>query len=81
ATVPYEWPLLRYETLAGEFSSDLFSLNTSGFSNPTGRGHFEIVQMEYAGADWLAIGYVPEPGAWLLLLSALACGILVRRGK
>ncbi len=81
ATEPYEWPFLRYETLAGEFSADLFSLDSSAFSNPTGRGYFQILQMQYNGGDWLAIGYVPEPGAWLLLLSALACGLLVRRRK
>ncbi len=81
ATVPDEWPFLRYETLAGDFSGDLFSVDSSQFSNPTGQGHFRVVQMEYEGADWLAIGYVPEPGACLLLLSALACGLLVRRRK
>ncbi len=27
------------------------------------------------------IGYIPEPGSWLLLLSALACGLLVRRRR
>ncbi len=41
------------------------------------------------GWKWLEVGYgnsvfltvVPEPGAWLLLLSALACGMLVRRRR
>ncbi len=81
ATQPIEWPFLRYESLAGEFSADLFSLDSSQFSNPTGQGHFRVVQTQYNGGDWLAIGYVPEPGAWLLLLSAAACGLLVRRRK
>ncbi|MFO7901933.1 MAG: hypothetical protein ACQESR_02520 [Planctomycetota bacterium] len=36
--------------------------------------------MGYQGGGWLAIGYVPEPGAWLPLASALACRVLVRRG-
>ncbi len=29
----------------------------------------------------MGLALVPEPGAWLLLLSALACGLLVRRRK
>ncbi|MDY0169808.1 MAG: autotransporter-associated beta strand repeat-containing protein [Thermoguttaceae bacterium] len=85
-TQPYEWPFLRYDQLEDDyFSPDLFTLRYAKedglFHNDIGRGSFTVVQMDIEGANWLAIGYVPEPGSGLLLLSALAGALLLRRRK
>ncbi len=76
ATEPAVWPFLQYGNLAGEFHANLFELRWDDFTNDLGQGRFQVLQLD---GNWLAIGYVPEPGTWLLLLSALACGLLVRR--
>lgn len=71
-------PFLEYGRPVNEFSPTLFELRTGQFENPIGRCRFETVHLD---GNWPAIGYVPEPCAWLLLLSAAACGTLVRRRR
>jgi len=50
--------------------------STSSPTNTTARGWMDEVRI---GTTWESVTLVPEPTAWLLLLSALACGLLVRR--
>lgn len=40
---------------------------------------FEVGYGETDGRHWVVLSAVPEPGGWLMLLLALACGLLVRR--
>ncbi len=75
-TEPVEWEFVTYEEMVGEFSSDLFVLDASGFTNDLGAGHFGIVQ----SASGLAIAFVPEPGALLMCVIAVLL-LMVRRKR
>jgi hypothetical protein len=76
ATEPREWEFVTYEQLVGTFSRDLFTLDSSGFDNALGAGHFDIVQT----TSGLAIAFIPEPGSLALALMALAM-LLGRRRR
>ena len=69
ATVPRTWEFVTYDTLVGQFDPDSFLLNTDGFTdyNDIGEGRFAIVQT----GTGLAISFIPEPGAMLLVLIGL----------
>ncbi len=51
----------------------------SGSSLIPGWQSFNVGYGVSNGSHWVNLTLVPEPGTWLLLLSALACGLLVRR--
>ncbi len=60
--------------------------NNSDFSNISNWGRQNAYTLDdgrlaYFSQGSLTLNVVPEPGAWLLLLCALACGLLVRRRK
>ncbi len=69
------------------FHGDVFDHNATLFAPGHDlTGLFNIIDHSGWGAWQLTAGSliltaVPEPGAWLLLLSALACGLLWRRRK
>ncbi len=72
------YTILRGENeLSGRFNPEVLVWDGSSYL-PT-----------FADGKWFAVSYgnsvvltvVPEPGAWLLLLSALACGLLARRRR
>ncbi len=50
-----------------------------GFGYQTTFDGWKSFELSYGNSVVLTV--VPEPGAWLLLLSALACGVLVRRRR
>ncbi len=69
------WTILQGEgDIAGLFNPDVTVLSGAGFLD--GGKRFEV---GYGNSVYLTV--VPEPGTWLLLLSALACGLLVRRRR
>ena len=65
----------------------LSSNSTTHFSvagtTSTTQDAFNTVVLRSSGGtslfDNVAVTFIPEPGTWLLLLSAVACGLLVRR--
>ena len=84
----YQFNLFDFDSQTGSFSSvELFGdysaplvSDGSGVWNATTGGGNEIWTFTQ-GTGVLGLTVVPEPTAWLLLLIAAACGLLVRRRK
>lgn len=74
-TQPYEWLFATYEQLSGAFSPSIFALDTTGFTNSTGAGHFEITEAQ----NGLVISFVPEPDAMAMVLMCLSLLLYGRR--
>ncbi len=88
-TVTYQG-LFEVTRVSGTQMDTLFTLSsgtTTHFSvagtTSTTQDAFNTVVLRSSGGtslfDNVAVTFIPEPGTWLLLLSAAACGLLVRR--
>jgi autotransporter-associated beta strand protein len=76
----YSWTLVSAGSISGAFDPGLFNIDTAGFSNSTGAGHFFV--SETGGDLMLNFTPVPEPSTWALMatgLCALGAAIIRRR--
>ena len=75
----YTWTLVTAGSVSG-FSASSFSVNASGFQNPTGQGLFTVTQN--GGSLDLNFVPVPEPSTWMLMAAgAAAVGARWRRRR
>jgi len=79
----YNWLFLDASSTLAGFASNLFAVNTSGFTNGLGGGSFSVLRGDSVGGDntqlFVAFTPVPEPTSVGLLLAGM--GMLLRRKR